>query len=283
MEEQRAQRPSECIPATSGLRVLIVSDVHLDVSAAGEERMRTFVAFLRRLDAKMVSHLILLGDLFDFWFEYRHVVFSGYFDVLRALADLGDQGVQFHFVCGNHDFWGGRFLREALGFEVHDGPFMLRLGDQRVLFAHGDGINTDDRGYRLYKWIARARPVVALFRLLHPDWAMAIAQKVSHGSRRLRGVDDASKGPEAAALERFARETLGRGEADVVVCGHSHAPVMLKLPPGEGSGIYINAGGWGNPRTFVEWENGVFRQMSAGEDGDRIPRGKEEATEKQSQ
>ncbi len=238
---------------------LILSDIHLNVAPDGRENMEHFTAFLRGVDPARFQRMILLGDLFDFWFEYRHVIFSDYFHVLRAFVDLRDHGMAFHFVCGNHDFWAGRFLRDYLGFEIHCEPVTLDFGGQRVLFAHGDGINPEDRAYRIYKRIARAPLVIGLFRLLHPDWAMALAQRVSRGSRHMFGAEDLSKGPEVEALLRFARGVLERDEADVVMCGHSHHPMLEHISTPHGVRLYINTGDWMNHQSYVVWDGEAFR------------------------
>jgi len=120
------------------MSVLLVSDVHLDVGPQGRERMADFVTFLREVDAGRIGRIIVLGDLFDFWFEYKQVVFSGYFDVLRAFAELRERGVALDLVCGNHDFWAGRFLEQHLDFKVHRAPTVIDLDGRRTLLAHGD-------------------------------------------------------------------------------------------------------------------------------------------------
>ena len=243
---------------------LFVSDVHLNVAVDGQEQMTRFTSFLRSIDTTQVRHIVLVGDLFDFWFEYRHVIFSGYFDVLRAFADLRDQGVKVDFVCGNHDFWAGRFLRDHLGFTIHRDRYAFELDGNRVLVTHGDGLNPADRSYRVYKRIALNPVVVGLFRLIHPDWAMAIAQGVSRGSRHLSRTDDLSKGPEVAPLRQFAQEVLAAGAADVVVCGHSHFPVIEHHPGPEQDGLYINTGDWLFHESFVEWDGTTFRLREFG-------------------
>ena len=240
-------------------KAVVVSDVHLKVGPQGREETARFVAFLGQLDPEEIGRIIVLGDLFDFWFEYRHVIFSGYFDVLRAFAGLRERGVDLHLVCGNHDFWAGRFLEEALGFTIHRGPAHFDFGGRRVLLLHGDGINPHDWGYRVYKRVARARPVIWLFRLLHPDWAMFIAQCVSGGSRRMTKAADPAKGAEARALRAYAREALGRGDADVVMCGHAHAPTREEFPTPAGAGLYFNTGDWMHHRSYVEWDGDEFR------------------------
>lgn len=240
-------------------KTLIFSDVHLNVAPQGQEKMATFTAFLRSIDSNDVDRIIVLGDLFDFWFEYRHVIFSGYFDVLRAFADLRDAGVTLHFVCGNHDFWAGRFLKGDLGFHVHPSTLTLDMNGQRVLFVHGDGIDPADHGYRVYKRIARATPVVKLFSLLHPDWAMWIAQKVSNGSRHLFMAKELSEGNQVKPLQAYAIAALAAGRADVVMCGHSHYPVKESHPTPSGLGLYINTGDWLFHQSYVEWDGTNFR------------------------
>jgi UDP-2,3-diacylglucosamine hydrolase len=243
------------------VKTIVLSDVHLQATPEGMERALPFRRFLERIDPQHTNRLIVLGDLFDFWFEYRHVIFSGYFPILRQFADLCDNGVELHLVCGNHDFWAGRFLREDLGMHVHQAAVTLPFGGDRVLLVHGDGINPADKGYRIYKRIARTPGVLWAFRQLHPDLAMGLARAVSHGSRRFFGAKDASKGPEVAPLRAFAQETLRQGEADVVMCGHSHYPVCEEMSTGTGQGAYINTGDWLMHQSYVEWEDGVFRLL----------------------
>lgn len=241
------------------MKTLAVSDVHLNVAPDGRETLAAFTRFLRGIDPDEVNRLIVLGDLFDFWFEYRHVVFSGYFEVLRAFADLNEAGVELHFVCGNHDFWAGRFLEESLGFRIYPQSATIAFDGLRAHLAHGDGINPRDRGYRLYKRIARWGLSVRAFRLLHPDWAMALAQGVSRGSRRMSRVPDVSQGPEVAPIRAYAERVLASGEADVVLCGHSHYPVRETFPTPTGTGLYLNTGDWLFHRSYVEWDGAEFR------------------------
>lgn len=236
------------------MKTLIFADVHLDVGSSGKRTLREFVAFLRQIDPGEYDRTIILGDLFDFWFEYRHVVFSGYFEVLRAFADLNAQGMSIHLVCGNHDFWAGRFLREELGFTIHKDRYTTELGDRRAVFVHGDGTNPSDYGYRLFKRVAQAVIPIKLFGFIHPDWAMAIARSVSHSSRKRRTPDDPSTSPEVEAMRAFAKGILESGEADMVFCGHTHFPVQEEIDTPTGVGLYVNTGAWFRQRTFLEWD-----------------------------
>ena len=239
-------------------KALIFSDVHLKVHPGDRPRHARLVRFLKSFDPAEYTRIVCVGDLFDFWFEYRHVVFSGYFEVLRALADLRDVGCEIHLICGNHDFWGGRFLHDELGIHIHPDRYVADFGGQRVLFVHGDGINPADRSYRVYKRFARNPFVVGAFRLIHPDLAMKIAQGVSHGSRTIKREEDPANGPEAKALQAFAQGVLARGEADAVFCGHAHAPLQQAFPTPAGTGVYINTGDWFHHYTYATWDGTAF-------------------------
>jgi len=240
------------------MKTLVIADVHLKVNDQGKQTLTEFVRFLNSIDTDEVETIVFLGDLFDFWFEYKHIVFSGYFDVLRALAHLRDRGVKLHLVVGNHDFWGGRFLENDLSIEIHRTDYACEMNGRRVYFIHGDGINPEDRLYRIYKTFARSRIVICLFSLIHPDWAMSIAQGISHGSRTLRAPDDPSESKEVHALRRFGERTLESGKADIVICGHSHYPEEVEFPTPNGTGLYINSGDWLEKRTYLEWSGEIF-------------------------
>jgi len=233
------------------MKTLIFADVHLKVDPASREKLNEFVRFLRSINPAEFRRVIIVGDLFDFWFEYRHVVFSGYFDVLRVLGDLREAGVEFHLICGNHDFWAGRFLEEHLGFRIHRQEFHCQLGERSALFVHGDGVNPADRGYRAYKRFVQLPPIVWLFgRLIHPDWAMAIAQRFSHASRNRQDLGGAARQTEVRAALDFARGIIESGRAEIVVCGHTHVSAHEEIATGRGAGVYINTGGWLEDRAY---------------------------------
>jgi UDP-2,3-diacylglucosamine hydrolase len=241
-------------------KTLLFSDIHLKANAADADRRAEFVAFLRRFDPAEYDRIICLGDLFDFWFEYRSVIFSDYFNVLRVFADWVDAGVEVHLVCGNHDFWAGRFLRE-IGVQVHEGTVDLPFGNQRGHLVHGDGINPTDYRYRAWKRFAKLPFIVGAFRLIHPDWAMGIARAVSHSSRTLFDTRDPYVGPEAKSLRAYAQEVIGRDEADIVLCGHAHAMEIIEYPGPKGTGRYINTGEWIRHRCYTIWDGERFTQF----------------------
>jgi UDP-2,3-diacylglucosamine hydrolase len=185
-------------------------------------------------------------------------VFSGYFDVLRALADLRDRGVECHLVCGNHDFWAGRFFRNQLGFEVHTESYECTIGNRRARFVHGDGVNPCDRWYNFYKRIARSRIAIAMMWVIHPDLAMAIARRLSHASRSLQAPAIGLRSAEIAATRAYARDVIASGAADIVVCGHTHTAAHEEFDGPRGRGIYINTGGWVDERVYWVWDGESF-------------------------
>jgi len=240
------------------MNTIFISDAHINAAPDGRDNVQAFTAFLRGIDPSKTGRLIILGDLFDFWYEYNHVVFSGYFDVLRAFADLHDHGVEILFACGNHDFWAGRFMERELGFTIYQDPVTLELDGLRIHFAHGDGINPKDWVYRLFKRFARLSIIIKAFALIHPDWAMGIAQFVSRGSRKMFSPDDPSEGPEVIPLRNYAEKMLASGQADAVVLAHSHYPAHEEFLTPNGKGHYLNTGDWMQGRTYIILENGEF-------------------------
>ena len=188
----------------------IVSDAHLGVASLDIER--SFVAFLRGLAGRARS-LVINGDLFDFWFEWKTVIPRRSFRALAALAELKDSGVQILWVAGNHDCWGGEILREDVGVEYIVGPWEGSIAGHTVRIEHGDGLrDREDRGYRLIRPVMRNRFAIKAFRLLHPDWASRLALGSSTASRVHRARD------EGRGLRAYAeRELANATELDLLV------------------------------------------------------------------
>ncbi|HKK07579.1 MAG TPA: UDP-2,3-diacylglucosamine diphosphatase [Gemmatimonadota bacterium] len=229
-----------------GPPTLVASDAHLGATSA--DAAGAFLAFLEAVP-DLTDDLVLAGDVFDFWFEYRSVVLRAAFPALRRLARLRDAGVRVRMVGGNHDAWGGSFLREELGVELVDGPVVTEVGGRRTYLAHGDGLAGGDLGYRFLKTVTRSRPARTLFRWLHPDLADGLVRAVS----RTPADDAAARAREegrARMLAGYARSVL---EADpgleLVVLGHSHRPELTEVAPGR---HYLNPGDWIRHFTYGE-------------------------------
>jgi UDP-2,3-diacylglucosamine hydrolase len=229
----------------------IVSDAHL--GAVPEATERAFVAFLRAI-APTAKSLLINGDLFDFWFEWGDVIPSEHYRVLAAMADLVDAGIPVTMLGGNHDAWGGRFLREQVGIELHDGVVRTDFAGKPALVAHGDGLGKGDLKYRMLKKVLRSRAAIWGFRAIHPEIGMRIARGVSSTDDKIH--NDRSSRSRAEFLEHWAREQFAEDASlGFVVCGHSHVPVLMEIASGR---YYINSGDWIQHRTYVTIdENGV--------------------------
>lgn len=205
----------------AGADLRFVADTHFrsrdDIGEA--DRRGRFIRFLDSLPQG--TTLFLLGDIFDFYFEYRSVVSNRYLDIYMALARCRDRGVPMYFVGGNHDFWVGKFLGRELGIDVHRDEIVFSAQGRRIVCAHGDLLMPRDWGYKILKTIIRNPAVIAASRWIHPDLLDAIAGGVSHGSRRL---PHSTQEPRARAVAEHAHEQLFRRGNDALIMGHVHIP-----------------------------------------------------------
>ncbi len=223
---------------------VVVSDLHLGAPSSAEDE---FIDFLKSWHGR--AELVLVnGDLFDFWFEYRTVVPSQHFAVLKALSDLAASGVRLILVGGNHDSWGGRFLEDEIGMRCLDGPVELELGGKRAILAHGDGVGPGDVGYKILRRTLRSRPFRTLMRLVHPDLADRFVQRISRTGAR-SAAERARSGVRAKILEEYAAEQFEtRADIDLVIFGHCHIPQLRSFGAGR---YYINSGDWIEHRTYT--------------------------------
>ncbi|HJU89431.1 MAG TPA: UDP-2,3-diacylglucosamine diphosphatase [Gemmatimonadaceae bacterium] len=221
----------------------VISDTHLGIGDDDRERERDLVTFLRHLDGRAAS-LLINGDLFDFWFEWRSVIPRGHFRTLAALADLKDSGLDILMVAGNHDCWGGDVLTREVGVRFVEGPITETLSGWRTHIAHGDGLRlVEDKKYRMLRRVLRHPASIRAFRLLHPDWGSSLARGSSDASRTYRARDEGA-GLRAVAM-RYLEE---HPDLDLVLYGHSHVAALERSPTGA---VYANAGSWLDDRAFL--------------------------------
>jgi UDP-2,3-diacylglucosamine hydrolase len=212
----------------------VFSDAHLGLGSSGAER--DVLDFLRSLRGRAGS-LIVDGDLFDFWFEWKHVIPRRAFRVLAALADLREAGVRIVMMAGNHDCWGGDFLRREVGVDYRSVPWTGSLAGWRAHVEHGDGLREqEDRAYRRWRRILRHPASVLAFRWLHPDLGSALAHRTSATSRTRHALD------EGAGLRAVAMSLLAATPGlELVIFGHSHMAALERASAGS---VYANAGAW---------------------------------------
>jgi len=234
------------MPPTS---VFFVSDAHLGVDGADRERARTarLHDFLNSLPGRAAS-LYIVGDLFDFWFEYRTAIPRRHFATLAALERLREAGVDISYLNGNHDFWLGTFFRDELGIRTLDGGVTVEAQGRRLWLHHGDGLVGGDIGYKILKRILRARASIALYGLLHPDLAIPLAHAVSRWSRHSRGVAALRPDP----LWREIAEPAFRSGHDAAIIGHFHHAYERREPGRE----FFMLGDWIDRFTYVELREG---------------------------
>jgi UDP-2,3-diacylglucosamine hydrolase len=219
----------------------ILSDAHLGFAPADVER--SVISFLRHV-ATHGRALVINGDLFEFWFEWRTVIPRRGFRTLAALADVVDAGVQVVMIAGNHDCWGGEVLREDVGVDYRFGPWRNEIGCWHTHIEHGDGLRPrEDKRYRFLRRILRNPVAIRSFRWLHPDLATPLANNSSHASRNY-AARDGGQGLFNAATKIAAAESA----LELIVFGHSHVATLEQLP---GGAVYANPGSWLDQPTFL--------------------------------
>jgi UDP-2,3-diacylglucosamine hydrolase len=236
----------------------VISDVHLGHAPPHVER--SLLAFLRMLPGRAGS-LLINGDLFEFWFEWRTVVPRSGVRVLAALMDLRDAGLPMTMIAGNHDSWGGDVLRDA-GIDFRHGPWEGSLGGWQARVEHGDGLREkEDRGYRVLRRVLRNPLAIRAYRLLHPDLATRLAVGSSQTSRNYQPRDE-GRGLRAVA----AASLRERPDLELMVYGHSHVAVLERMPTGN---VYANAGSWLDAPTYLvaTSERLVLREWTGSAEG----------------
>lgn len=222
--------------------VYIASDFHLGApnKAESDKREKRIIDWLDNIKAD-ANHLILLGDIFDFWFEYRDVVPRGNFRLLAKLAELHDRGIELYYFTGNHDMWVTDYFVTELGVRLFREQQAFLINGKRFLIGHGDGLGPADNGYKFIKWVF-AQPVNRkLYSALPPRWAFAIAR---HFSRKSRAMTSAAEqqfmGNGNEMLVQYIQDVVTKESIDYFIYGHRHLPLELKI----GNSIYINTGDW---------------------------------------
>ncbi len=221
-----------------------MGDAHLGSADPGDER--AFHAFLAEVPS-LARRLILMGDLFDFWFEYRAVIPRRPFRTLARLAALVERGVEVQFFGGNHDRWGGSFWDRDLGIPFHAEGADLELAGRRAWVAHGDGLTETRLGGRLIHRITRHPLTVGTFRMLPPNLGFWLADHLSGGLAEANRSEEAIERA-ARAQETYARALLDRRpELGLVILAHTHQQRLVEHQPGR---FYLNAGQWVKDRQY---------------------------------
>jgi UDP-2,3-diacylglucosamine hydrolase len=233
-----------------GKKIYFISDFHLGVPSHGEslDRERKIIRFLNSIE-KEAHSIYLVGDVFDFWFEYKYVIPKGHVRLQGKLAELTDKGIPVYMFKGNHDMWSfGYFLKE-MNIPVFSDPIEVKVGDKSIIVGHGDGLGPGDGFYKFLKWIFRNRFFQWVFRMSPPSVGMGIAHIWSKHSR-IQNKDDKFLG-ENEWLYQYCKEEEVKQHHDYYIFGHRHLPLDLEV--GHNS-RYINLGEWVHYFTYAVFD-----------------------------
>jgi UDP-2,3-diacylglucosamine hydrolase len=233
----------ESLESLNGKKIFFASDFHLGVPNYSESLDRE-KRIIRWLDSiKHEAHAIyLLGDIFDFWFEYKHAIPKGFIRLQGKLAELRDAGIPIVFFTGNHDMWMFDYFKDELGIPIYRDPQLLQVGEHKLLVGHGDGLGPGDTTYKFLKKFFNSKVCQWLFARLHPNFGIGIARYWSRKSRISNlNREEKFQGEEGEFLWIYCKEMEKRSHHDFYVFGHRHLPLDLKI---NDNSRYINLGEW---------------------------------------
>ncbi len=235
-----------------GQKIYFASDFHLG-SPNREESLKRELRIVQWLEQikSDASAIFFVGDVFDFWFEYKEVVPKGFIRFQGKLAELSDSGIPLFLFAGNHDLWFSNYLTNELGIKIFGGPIQIDINEKRFLIGHGDGLGKGDYFYKALKKVFTASFAKWIFRLLHPDIGVKVALFWSNSSKeRSKKKDETFKG-DNEVLFKYCRELEQREHHDFYVFGHRHMPLEMELSE---SSTYFNLGEWMHSNTYLEFD-----------------------------
>jgi UDP-2,3-diacylglucosamine hydrolase len=266
-----------------GKKIYFLSDFHLGAPdhKSSLEREKILVQFLDEIKNE-AAEIFLVGDMFDFWYEYRKVVPKGYVRLLGKLAELSDAGIAMHFFVGNHDMWMRDYFQQELNIPVYFEPKEFERAGKYFLIGHGDGLGPGDHGYKRLKKVFRNPVSKWLFGILPPLLGMGLANYMSRRSRAQTGAsEEVFLGEDKEWLIIYCKEVAARKKIDFFVFGHRHLAIDYRLSPisPEGKGVgaearYINLGDWIRYFTYAVFDGANMELKSYQGKDDKIIRSK---------
>lgn len=230
-----------------------LSDVHLGApdSMSSKKREQLLLQFLTE-KAETAKAIYIVGDLFDFWFEYKHAIPKGFVRTQAKLAELCDKGIEIHLFTGNHDMWMFDYLPQELGVKLHRNPIQFSEQGKKFFVGHGDGLGPGDASYKVIKKFFNSRLCQWMFARIHPNFGIAMANFWSSKSRKSKSdFDKKFLGEKNEWLAIYAKEVLQAEHFDYFLFGHRHLPLDIQLTP---SSRYLNLGDWIHYFSYAEFD-----------------------------
>lgn len=239
-------------------KTYFASDFHLGAPArlSSAEREKLIVRWFRTI-ATDAGAIYLLGDLFDFWFDYRHVVPRGHTRLLGVLAEMSDAGIPIHLFTGNHDMWMKDYLFREMNIQIWHEPQKIKIREKTFLIGHGDGLGPGDHGYKRLKKLFRNPMAQWLFRWIHPDLGIALANYFSKTSREQQEMVQTYLGHDREWLIHFVENYKQQDAVDYFVFGHRHIPIDYPLK--NGFSRYINLGDWLSHQSYGVFDGNALK------------------------
>lgn len=251
--------------------IYFASDFHLGIpdhqkSIEREKEICSWLDFIK-IDA---NQIFLVGDLFDFWFEYKNAIPKGHVRIQAKLAELIDSGIEVHVFHGNHDMWMFDYLSTELGITIHSNELELNYMGKSFYIAHGDGLGPGDNGYKVIKRIFRNKLCQWLFKRLHPNFGVGLAKYLSKKSRGKYDIEDYKfKNWDKESIYKFIVKREETEHSDIYILGHRHLPLKVQVKEAE----YINLGEWlhynsfakfdGQKMELLQWKNGKINSLNS--------------------
>ena len=245
----------------NGKCIYFASDFHLGVptEAASREREDRIIRWLDHI-APTAQEIFIVGDIFDFWFEYRHAIPKGFIRFQGKIAELADSGIKIHFFTGNHDMWMFDYFPKELGVSMYREPVEFSWNDKTFMIGHGDGLGPGDKQYKFLKRVFAARWSQWSFARLHPNFGIGLANFWSRKSRAKTGkTDEKFLGEENEWLFIHCKEQEAIKHHDYYVFGHRHLPLDMKVNE---HSRYINLGEWLNYNTYAVFDGNYVKLKS---------------------
>jgi UDP-2,3-diacylglucosamine hydrolase len=232
-------------------KIIFASDFHLGLNARNNplEREKKVVKWLNEVSPG-AAEIFLVGDIFDFWWEYRLVVPRGFTRFLGTISAITDSGIPVHFFTGNHDMWVKGYLSGECGMIVHTGPFTRTFDGKKFHIAHGEGLGSRNTGYKILLRIFRNKPLRILYSALHPSIGVGIGHKWSLNSRLGKSISLDFLGEDKEDLIRYSKCILENESIDYFIYGHRHLALTYRLKEGP---LVIYLGDWVRDGSFAEW------------------------------